>query len=172
MILERMGTTPKLLLKELGAFGVVGGLAFLVDVGLFQLLYGNGLGAITAKAASTLVSMTVAYIGNRFWSFSHRSTMSVRREFLIFAVINGFTGLLNLGIVALARYGLHQDSATVLQAANVFGIGLGTIIRYGSYRTWVFPAEQSGIDGERARPAELDERRAVGVGRPQAPEAA
>jgi putative flippase GtrA len=171
MVLERMGTTPKLLLKELGAFGVVGGLAFVIDVGLFQFLYGDGVGAITAKAISTLVSMTVAYIGNRFWSFSHRSTSTVRREFLLFAVINGFTGLLNLGIVALARYGLHQDSTAVLQAANVFGIGVGTIIRYASYRTWVFPAE-SGTDADRPGLAELDERRAVGAGRPQAPEAA
>lgn len=166
-----MGTTPRLLLKELGAFGVVGGLAFLVDVGLFQLLYAHGVGAITAKALSTLVSMTVAYLGNRFWSFSHRSTASVRREFLTFAAINGFTGLLNLGIVALARYGLHQDSATVLQAANVFGIGVGTVIRYASYRRWVFPAEQAE-DAVPVDLAELDECRTVGAGRPQAPEAA
>jgi putative flippase GtrA len=167
-----MGVTPRLLLKELGAFGVVGGLAFLVDVGLFQLFYSNGVGAITAKALSTLVSMTVAYIGNRYWSFSHRSRSSVRREFLLFAVINGFTGLLNIGIVALARYGLHQDSTVVLQAANVFGIGVGTVIRYASYRTWVFPAEPVEAPREAVELAELDQRRTVGAGRPQAPEAA
>jgi len=176
-----MGTTPRLLLKELGAFGVVGGLAFLVDVGVFQLLYSNGLGAVTAKAISTLVSMTVAYIGNRYWSFAHRSTTSVRREFLLFAVINGFTGLLNLGIVALVRYGLHQDDAAVLQAANVFGIGLGTLIRYGSYRQWVFPAEaratearttDAGTDEPAGGSVTVAAHRAVGAGRRQAHEAA
>jgi putative flippase GtrA len=175
-ILDRMGVTPRLLLKELGAFGVVGGLAFVVDVGLFQLLYSNGLGAVTAKAISTVVAMTASYVGNRYWSFSHRSRTSVRREFVLFAVINGFTGLLNLGIVALARYGLHQDSTAVLQAANVFGIGVGTVIRYASYRRWVFPGD-AAADGEAtvdapSGAAALQERRTVGAGRQKAPEAA
>jgi putative flippase GtrA len=167
-----MGTTPKLLLKELGAFGLVGGLAFVLDVGVFQVLYSNGLGAITAKAISTVVSMTAAYLGNRYWSFSHRATTNVRRELMFFILINGFTGVLNLGIVAAVRYGLHQDTTTMLQAANVFGIGIGTVIRYASYRKWVFPAESDDDIDRAAELAELDERRAVGAGRPQAPEAA
>jgi putative flippase GtrA len=162
--MDRMGVTPKLLLKELGAFGVVGGLAFVIDVVLFQTLYSNGLGAVTAKAISTVVSMTVAYIGNRYWSFSHRSTTSVRRELVFFVLINGFTGLLNLGIVAFVRYALHQDSATVLQAANVFGIGVGTVIRYGSYRKWVFPAEAKAAAAP-TRDITADRRRAVDRGR-------
>jgi putative flippase GtrA len=140
-VLDRLGTRRKLLLKELAAFGVVGGLSFVLDVGVFQLLYSNGVGAVTAKATSTVLAMTAAYLGNRYWSFSHRSTSSVRREFAIFVVINGFTGLLNLAIVAFVRYALHEDSAVILQAANVFGIGAGTVIRYGSYRKWVFAAE-------------------------------
>jgi putative flippase GtrA len=167
--MDRMGVTPKLLLKELGAFGVVGGLAFVIDVVLFQTLYSNGLGAVTAKAISTVVSMTVAYIGNRYWSFSHRSTTSVRREFALFVLINGITGLLNLGIVAFVRYALHQDSTVVLQAANVFGIGVGTIIRYASYRTWVFPAEARAAERS-ARELTVDRPRAVRPG--QASEAA
>lgn len=170
MVLDRMGVSPRLLLKELGAFGVVGGLAFILDVGIFQLLYSNGVGAITAKATSTIVAMTVAYIGNRYWSFSHRTRTTVRREFLLFAIINGITGLLNLAIVAFVRYALHQDSAVVLQAANVFGIGAGTMIRYGSYRKWVFPAQTPQEPSVEL--ASLEEKRTVGAGRPQAPEAA
>ena len=169
IVLDRMGTTPKLLLKELGAFGLVGGLAFVLDVVVFQLLYSNGLGAITAKVISTLVSMTAAYIGNRYWSFSHRSTTNVRRELLLFIAINGFTALLNLGIVALVRYGLHQDSTAVLQAANVFGIGLGTVIRYGSYRRWVFPVEP---DAPAAELAHVGDRAPVAASGRRAPEAA
>jgi putative flippase GtrA len=33
------------------------------------------------------------------------------------------------------------DSALPLQLANVFAIGLTTVIRYLSYRQWVFPAQ-------------------------------
>ncbi|MBB3678218.1 GtrA family protein [Modestobacter versicolor] len=140
----------RLLLKELSAFGVVGVACFFLDVGLFQLLYAHmGTGAVTAKLLSTLVSMTVAYVGHRYWSFSHRARTGVRREYVMFAVINGVTLVLGLGIVALVRYPLGQDGALVLQAANLGSIVLGTLIRYFAYRRWVFPAHGSALARER-----------------------
>jgi putative flippase GtrA len=136
-----MGTTWRLLLKELSAFGIVGAVCFVIDIVLFQLLYAHvGLGAVTAKFLATLVSMTVAYFAHRYWSFSHRARTGVRREYLLFAVVNGATLLLNIGAVAFVRYPLHQESPLVLQVANVAGIAAGTVIRYLSYRRWVFPA--------------------------------
>jgi putative flippase GtrA len=66
----------------------------------------------------------------------------VRREYTLFAVINGATLLLGLAAVALVRYPLHQEHPLVLQAANVASIALGTVIRYLSYRRWVFPAHE------------------------------
>jgi putative flippase GtrA len=120
---------------------MVGGACFLLDVTLFQLLYVHvGTGAVTAKLASTLISMTAAFAGHRYWSFSHRARTGLRREYLLFAGINGLTLLLGLSIVALVRYPLGQDSAVVLQAANVSSIALGTVVRYLTYRRWVFPA--------------------------------
>jgi putative flippase GtrA len=141
--LERLGGTWRLIVKELGAFGVVGVLCFLLDVGLFQVLYVHvGTGAVTSKLLSTLVSMTVAYVGHRYWSFSHRARTGVRREYVLFAVINGATLLLGLLVVAVVRYPLHQEHPLVLQAANIASIALGTVIRYLSYRRWVFPAHE------------------------------
>jgi putative flippase GtrA len=135
-------TTWRLLAKELSAFGVVGGVCFFIDVLLFQLLYVYvGLGAVTAKCLATLVSMTVAYFAHRYWSFSHRARTGLRREYLLFALVNGATLLLNVGAVAFARYTLGQEGALVLQMANVAGIAVGTAIRYLSYRRWVFPAQ-------------------------------
>jgi len=134
----------RLLAKELSAFGVVGASCFLLDVGLFQVLYTSvGLGAVSSKLVSTLVSMTVAFLGHRFWSFSHRAHRGLRRQYLLFAAVNGATLMMGLAIVAFVRYPLGQESALVLQAANVASIGLGTVIRYLSYRRWVFPAVAS-----------------------------
>ncbi len=131
----------RLLGKELGAFGAVGGVAFVIDVGLFQLFYASlGLGAVTAKLLATLASMTVAFLGHRFWSFSHRARTGLSREYVRFAAINAATLLLGLAIVAFVRYPLQQESALVLQAANVASIAVGTVVRYLCYRAWVFPA--------------------------------
>ncbi len=138
------GTTGRMLIKELGAFGVVGALCFLIDLGLFWFLYAQaGLSAVTAKLVSTLVAMTLAYLGHRYWSFSHRARTGVRREYLLFAVVNGVTLLQGLGIVWFVRYPLDQQSALVLQAANLASIVLGTVVRYLAYRRWVFPAREA-----------------------------
>ncbi len=143
---RRAGTTWQLLLKELGAFGVVGAACFALDIGLFQLLYAHAdVPAVMARLVSTLVSMTLAYIGHRHWSFSHRARTGVRREYTVFAMVNGLTLALSLGLVAFVRYGLDQESALVLQVANVVSIGLGTVIRFLSYRRWVFPAVEPAV---------------------------
>jgi putative flippase GtrA len=83
--------------------------------------------------------MTVAYFAHRYWSFSHRARTGLRREYLLFAAVNAGTLLLNVGTVAFARYTLDQTSPLVLQVANIVGIAAGTVIRYLSYRRWVFP---------------------------------
>ncbi|MGY1644397.1 GtrA family protein [Geodermatophilus sp. SYSU D00703] len=139
-VTRRVGTTWRLLLKEVSAFGVVGAACFVLDVGLFQLLYASlGVNAVVAKLVSTLVSMTAAYFGHRHWSFSHRARTGLRREYLLFALINTVTLLQGLAIVAFVRYGLDQESALVLQVANIGSIVLGTVVRFLSYRRWVFP---------------------------------
>lgn len=132
----------RVLLKELSAFGIVGAVCFLIDVGLFQLFYAHyELGAVTAKLLATLASMSVAFVGHRYWSFSHRARTGLHREYVRFALINGAALLLGLAVVALVRYPLQQESALVLQLANVGSIVLGTVLRYVGYRKWVFPAQ-------------------------------
>jgi putative flippase GtrA len=128
-------------LRELSAFGVVGAVCFVLDVGIFQVLYVHtSAGAVLAKLVSTVIATTVAYFGNRYWSFSQRARTGIRREYSLFVLINAVTLALSLAVVAVVHHGLHQDSALVLQIANVGSIAVGTVIRYLAYRRWVFPA--------------------------------
>ena len=151
---SRLSGTWRLLLKEVSAFGVVGAVCFFLDLGLFQVLYANlGVGAVTSKLVSTLVSMTVAYFGHRHWSFSHRARTGLGREYVIFAAVNGATLLLSLALVALVRYPLGQESALVLQVTNVVSTALGTLIRFLSYRRWVFLAPDPADGPTDAGPA-------------------
>jgi putative flippase GtrA len=154
--ISRLVGVSRHLIKELSAFGVVGAVCFLIDVGMFQLLYAHvGLGAVTSKFLATSVSMTAAYVGHRYWSFSHRARPGLRQEYVRFLAINVVTLLLGLGIVAFVRYGLDQEGALVLQIANVASIVLGTLVRYLSYRRWVFPAhddESRALAREAATP--------------------
>ena len=148
---RRASSTWRVLIREVSGFGVVGAVCFCIDLGLFQVLYEHtGTGAVLAKLISTLVATTVAYVGNRYWSFAHRARTGLRREYLLFLVINGATLLLGLAVVAFVRHGLGQTSALVLQIANVASIALGTVVRYIGYRQWVFPApSRAGTAGGR-----------------------
>ena len=144
--------------RELAAFGVVGSVCFVIDVALFQVLYAYvGVDAVTTKFVATVVSMTAAFLGHRFWSFSHRARSGLRREYLRFAGINGVTLLLGLAIVWFVRYPLGQEGVLVLQGANVLAIGVGTVVRFLAYSQWVFPAaEPSGVDPAPLRQADPD----------------
>ena len=127
--------------REISAFGIVGATCFLLDLALFQLLYVHvGAGAVTSKLIATLITMALAFTGHRYWSFSRRARTGLSGESLRFAVVNGVTLGLGLAIVAFVRYPLGQEDAAVLQAANVASIAVGTVVRYLSYRHWVFPA--------------------------------
>lgn len=128
-------------LRELGAFGVVGAFAFVIDVGLFHVLYGYaGVGAVTAKVLATSVSTVVAFLGHRNWAFAHRDKTTVRRSFTLFVLTNVFTLVLGAAIIWFVRYPLDQERLLVIQLANIGSIGLNSVLRYVVYRRWVFPA--------------------------------
>ena len=132
-------------------FLLVGGVATVVDVGVFNALHyglGNwglgsrGLGPLTAKVASTLVAAVVAFVGNRQWSFPDASGGGVRRQALAFVAVNAAALLVALAPLAVARYVLGMTGVLELNlATNVVGLGLATALRFWGYRRWVFPPQ-------------------------------
>lgn len=131
---------------ELARFGSVGAVAYVVDIGLFNLLrFGPGGlledKPITAKVASVAVATLVAWVGNRYWTFSARRTASPRRELVVFAVVNVGGMLVAVACLAFSHYvlGLTSPLADNI-AANVVGLALGTAFRYVAYRRLVFTA--------------------------------
>jgi putative flippase GtrA len=128
------------LVRELMKFGVVGFAAYLVDVALFNLVLHRTDEPLTSKVVSTTVATTLAYAGNRAWTFRHRGGSGVRREYLLFFLLNGVGLLIALACLGISHYLLGFTSALADNiAANVVGIALGTAFRFWSYRRWVFP---------------------------------
>ena len=129
------------LVRELMKFGVVGGFAFLVDVGVFNLLLASTDKPLTSKTLSTVIATTVAYAGNRTWTFRRRRRSGVRREYALFVVLNGIGLLIALACLGISHYALGFTSTLADNiAANVVGLALGTTFRFWSYRRFVFPA--------------------------------
>jgi putative flippase GtrA len=129
------------IVRELMKFGVVGSVAFLVDLSVFNLVLHQTEEPLTSKTISTVVATTVAYAGNRTWTFRRRSRSGVRREYVLFFLLNGVGLLIALTCVATSHYLLDFTSRLSDNiAANVVGLGLGTTFRFWSYRRFVFPA--------------------------------
>ena len=134
---EHLRSSWRILLKEVSAFGVIGAVAFVIDIGLFALLAKHG--ALKAKFVSTIASTTFAYFGNRHWSFSHRARTSIGRETSFFFGINLVTLVFSELAIALFVYGFdYAHTSTMVFAVNIATIGLGTAFRFWAYKRFVF----------------------------------
>lgn len=131
--------------NEIAKFGTIGLVAYIIDVGIFNLLLHNSLSEkpLTAKTISAIVATTFAYFGNRFWTFSDRARTSYRREYLLFVVLNGVGMGIQLTCLAISHYLLGFTSPLADNVSgNGFGLVLGTLFRFWSYRKWVFLAQE------------------------------
>jgi putative flippase GtrA len=135
------------LFGEMARFGAVGVVALAVDVIGFNLLrFAGGEGPLydrplTAKVLSVTASTTVAYVGNRLWTFRHQrsSTAAVHREFALFVLFSAIALGIAVACLAISHYALGFTSPLADNiAANVVGLGLATAFRFWSYRRWVF----------------------------------
>lgn len=152
------------LVPELSKFGVVGGVALVVDVGGFNLLRfagGNGLlyeWPLAAKVISAAAATVVSWVGNRYWTFRHQRRANAGREFLLFVTMCVIGTGLALACLATSHYvlGLTSPLADNI-SANVIGLALGTTFRFWAYRTHVFSEHPARVVPE-PQPTELSAR--------------
>ena len=141
-------------------FGVVGAVAFVVDMGTFNLLLrsvwhettrvGPLSAAVAAAVVSTVVSSLVAWLGNRSWTFRHRRNRPVHHEAALFFGTNGVALVIGALCIAFTNkvLGLEGD-VVAANVAKLVGIGLGTLFRFWAYRRFVFAGEPLGVPEDR-----------------------
>ena len=148
-LLDRARDAMDVVVREMVKFGAVGAIAFLVDVGTFNLLrFGLGDGGplehkpITAKIVSASLATIVAWLGNRLWTFRHRRRARASHELALFVLFNVAGMLIALGCLAFSHYVLDLRSPEADNiSANGVGLVLGTLFRFWAYRMFVFRAE-------------------------------
>jgi putative flippase GtrA len=134
---QRLRSSWRILLKEVTAFGMVGAVGFVIDIGLFNLFFNQG--QVLAKCISTTAAVIVTYLGNRYLSFSHRARTGLGREASYFFVINLIALAFSLAVIALFSYPLHfKHHLLVMNLVNIGTIGIGTLFRFWSYKRFVF----------------------------------
>jgi putative flippase GtrA len=127
------------MLPQIFKFLVVGGLGTVIDVGGAAVLHSEyHFEPLAAKAVSITVATVLTYLGSRFWTFKERENQSVRREAVLFIVLNIAGLLIAEAVVGLVTYIMGLRGPLEYNAASLFGTGFGTIFRFWAYRKWVF----------------------------------
>lgn len=146
-ITRLMTTTKKLVVllwREVAKFGVVGGLGWVIDNGIYIILHTSLMNGSTLKArvVSSSIAILFSWFANRYWTFRHRRGDRVWREFLVFI----FVSLIGMAIAILCQYVSHyilgfKNLDADLISGGVVGLILGTIFRFLAYRFFVFKKE-------------------------------
>jgi putative flippase GtrA len=145
------------IIHEFAKFGIIGVMGLTITNFGYALLHSHGVGPVTSATIATILATTVAYIGNRYWSFRHRERTSVPREGTIFFVLNGIGLLIQDAAVAFNAYVLHLEHHKVAEflALNA-GIAIATVFRFWSYRRFVWAAPADGADTGAAAPLDAE----------------
>lgn len=131
-------------MHELGKFGVVGAVAYVIDLGTFNATL-NATNIYIAQVISGTVATTAAFVGNRYWTWRHRSRKHLGRAYGMYFGLNlvGVAIALGCAWIGYAVLGhFWPDTFRTRLAANistkVVGVALGTAFRFWSYRRFVF----------------------------------
>ena len=133
---------------ELALFGGVGAVNLAGDIVFFNLFaFEVGMPPLVAKSVSMVITGTIAFFGHRHLTFRHRRGGGVSREVPLFVAVTLASVVLSLLPLFVARHVLGLTGVFWLNVANLFGIALGTIARYFSYRGVVWKhAHVAAID--------------------------
>jgi putative flippase GtrA len=141
-----------LLAREMGRFVIVGATGLLITAtGADLLRFRLGAGPLTSAVIATAAALAVTYTGHRYWTFRHRQHPGGPREVLTFLALNALGLAVQLACIGLTSYVLGLHAPLSYSAALITGIALATLLRYWSYRTWVWPAQPSS-PAEPSRP--------------------
>ncbi|GAA3074722.1 MULTISPECIES: GtrA family protein [Actinomycetes] len=130
--------------REVAKFGVVGGVAFVIDSAVFLWLLSGPLddSQLKAKVVAGAVATLFSWVANRYWTFRHSRTRGKMRELVMFLLMNAIGLGIQTGCVGVSKYLLGMDSVTqVFIAGNVIGLVLATAFRFFAYKFWVFTGE-------------------------------
>jgi putative flippase GtrA len=129
------------LVREIAKFGAVGGAGLLVNLLVFNLVrHTTDLQVVRASVIATVVAIISNYIGFRYFTYRERDKSGRTRELTLFLLFSSVGLVIENGVLYAATYGFDWNSPLQNNVFKFLGIGIATLFRFWSYRTWVFKA--------------------------------
>ncbi|QEV18458.1 GtrA family protein [Streptomyces alboniger] len=143
------------LAREVAKFGAVGAVGTLVNFGVFNLVrHFTDLHVVRASVIATLVAIVFNYVGFRYFTYKDRDKTRRTRELTLFLLFSAVGLVIENGVLYAATYWFGWDGRLQANFFKFLGMGIATLFRFWSYRTWVFKALPAGEDVAPAAPAE------------------
>ncbi|MBX7552425.1 GtrA family protein [Streptomyces sp. NPDC004232] len=135
------------LVREVAKFGTVGVAGIFVNLAVFNLVrHASGLPVVRASIIATVVAIAFNYVGFRYWTYRDREKSGRTKELTLFLFFSAIGLVIENGVLYAATYGMGWDSSLQSNISKFVGIGVATLFRFWSYRTWVFrvqPAQEA-----------------------------
>ena len=121
--------------QQFARYLVVGGLAFLVDLGtLYALTEFAGLHYLVSAAVAFLLGSAVNYALSRMWVFDRRVIQNTSLEILAFTAI----GIVGLGLNEAIIWFIHEPMHFHYLAAKIVSGGIVLIWNFGARKFLLF----------------------------------
>lgn len=126
--------------QEVVRFLVSGGVAYLADLLVFNVLLLAGVGSVWSKVVSSVIAIFIAFLGSRYYTWRDRRSAHPGREYAMFFLFSAVAAGLQLLCLAVTHYGFGWTSALVDNlSGNVVGMAIAMVFRFLTFRTFVFP---------------------------------
>jgi putative flippase GtrA len=127
--------------REIAKFGAVGGAGVLVNIAVFNLVrHVTDLQVVRAGIIATVVAIAFNYLGFRYFTYRDRDKSGRTRELTLFLAFSAVGLVIENGVLYTATYAFGWDSPLQSNVFKFIGIGVATLFRFWSYRSWVFKA--------------------------------
>ncbi|MEV0786685.1 GtrA family protein [Streptomyces sp. NPDC050423] len=129
------------LAREIAKFGVVGAVGLVVNIAVSNLLWRyTDIPTVRAGLLATFVAILCNYVGFRYWTYRDRDKSGRTRELTLFLLFSAVGAVIETGVLYVATYGFGWNSPVQSNVFKIVGIGVATLFRFWSYRSWVFKA--------------------------------
>ncbi|MFD3455760.1 GtrA family protein [Streptomyces sp. NPDC058691] len=136
------------LYREIAKFGLVGLSGFVVNLAIFNLIKDIAQWqTVRASVLATVCAIMTNYLGLRFFTYRDRGQegrSSQRRELGLFLFFSAVGLVIENSVLYATTYGFGWDGTLANNVWKFVGIGIATLFRFWSYRTWVFRTSDDG----------------------------
>jgi putative flippase GtrA len=130
------------LYREIAKFGLVGLSGFVINLAVFNLVRSVAhWQTVRASVVATVVAILSNYLGLRYFAYRDRGQedqLGKKKELGLFLFFSAIGLVIENSVLYLTTYGFGWDGTLANNVWKFVGIGIATLFRFWSYRTWVF----------------------------------